>query len=335
MKTYLATLILLLACCGAIIWWPQTATEIRSADTPQPAQVVSVEPRAASPTPIQPSAATPLPRSFQGTDIDGRLRVDANGNLLIELPVRHLFDYFLSSHGEETLEASIARLRHYIAQQLQEPAQTQALQLLDVYLDYKRQLIDLEEALPSLTDWQGIRQREMAVRSLRAGLFSREAHEAFFAGEEAYNQFTLDRREILDNNSLSAEEKGQAIQALRETLSPSLAQAMLPQLQNELRQQTRSLLQRNGSPSELHALRQQLVGSAAAERLQTLDQQRSAWQQRLASYQQTRSELDANPGLSVTERQAALDQWISEHFSESERLRLEAALSLQASRNDN
>ena len=338
LRTYVVTLTLALATITGVIWWSQPAT-----DTPLPAASTaesenrSVTPAAesADATRPLPNGIKPLPASFQGTEIDGRLRVDASGNLIIEGEIRHLFDYFLSSFGEEPLKTSIERLQGYITAQLTEPAEGQALQLLQQYLDYKRQLVDLERDLPQLTHLDGIRQREQAVSALRARLFSQEAHQAFFAEEEAYNQFTLNRLSIQNDASLSAEQKSQAMQALRDSLPEILEQAVLPQLQSELHQQTQALRARNGSPEELRALRQQLVGSEATARLEALDQQRADWQQRLKRYSSAKAEIENNPGLSETDRQAALDELISNNFNEQERLRLDAALALHQSRQDN
>ena len=125
------------------------------------------------------------------------------------------------------------------------------------------------------------------------------------------------------------------MQALRDSLPEILEQAVLPQLQIELHQQTQALRARNGSPEELRALRQQLVGSEATARLEALDQQRADWQQRLKRYSSAKAEIESNPGLSQTDRQAALDELISSNFSEQERLRLDAALALHQSRQDN
>lgn len=338
LRTYVLTLTLALATITGVIWWSQPATDTALPGAPTAAsdnRGVTPASESADATRPLPSGIKPLPASFQGTEIDGRLRVDASGNLIIEGEIRHLFDYFLSSFGEEPLKTSIERLQSYITAQLTEPAEGQALQLLQQYLDYKRQLVDLERDLPQLTHLDGIRQREQAVTALRARLFSQEAHQAFFAEEEAYNQFTLNRLSIQNDASLSAEQKGQAMQALRDSLPEILEQAVLPQLQSELHQQTQALRARNGSPEELRALRQQLVGSEATARLEALDQQRADWQQRLKRYSSAKAEIESNPGLSETDRQAALDELISSNFNEQERLRLDAALALHQSRQDN
>ena len=165
-----------------------------SGETPPPAAPPALQQALPAPvTPARKAAGLGLPASFVGTEVDGRFRVDAAGNLIVSEDIRRIFDYFLASLGEESLDASVARLRGYIDGQLQEPARARAQALLDQYLAYKRELVLLERDLPQLASLDAMRQREAAVQALRARLFDSESHQAFFAREEGYNRFTLER----------------------------------------------------------------------------------------------------------------------------------------------
>lgn len=275
---------------------------------------------------------SPLPASFAGTQVDGRFEVDQAGNLLVSRDIRRIFDYFLSAIGEEPLAASIQRLQAYIRSQLQPPARDQALVLLEQYLDYKRQLVILEKDLPQLASLDAMRQREQAVQALRAGIFNQDVHQAFFAEEEAYNQFTLQRLAIRQDASLDDRQKAAALDQLRNSLPESLQQAIVPQLQNELHQQTLALQAQGASPQQIQQLRLQLVGAEATMRLEALDQQRQRWQQRLGDYRQEKSRIEANQGLNANDKQAAIERLAEEHFDQQERLRLEAAEQLADAR---
>lgn len=268
-----------------------------------------------------------LPRSFNGTRIDGRLQQDAAGNLIIDGDVRRLFDYFLSAIGAEPLTHSVQRLRQYIDAQLPEPAQTQAQtqaqNLLDQYLDYKRELLALDSAarphsLPAL------RERLAAVQALRARIFSQTAHQAFFANEEAYDRFTLERLAIQLEPGFDTNAKGAALDRLHAALPAELQDALVPQLQTQLRQQTAALQASGGDAAQLRQLRQQLVGNAATERLEALDRQRQAWQQRLAEFEQEKSRIERSQGLGEADKQAAIERLAEQRFDSSERLRLQA-----------
>ena len=285
---------------------------------------VSPAPEAARPAASVEAVLASLPPSFRGTEVDGRFELDAAGNLIVSEEVRQLFDYFLAAIGEEPLERSIQRLRDYIDASLVAPARDQAQALLDQYLDYKRQLAQLEQELPQLATLDGLRSREAAVQALRARVFSPQAHQAFFAREEGFNRFSLERLAIRQNAALDDAGKAAAIDRLRAALPEELHEQVLPQLQQELRMQTERL-GANATPGQIRQLRQQLVGAEATARLEALDAQRQQWRQRLHDYLAEKQRLEAHRGLSGTEREAALQRLIEERFDERERLRLDAA----------
>lgn len=271
-----------------------------------------------------------LPSSFVGTEVDGSFRVDAAGNLIISEDIRRIFDYFLASIGEESLDASVSRLRNYIDSQLQEPARTRAQTLLEQYLSYKRELVLLERDLPQMANLDAMRQRETAVQALRARLFDSETYQAFFAREEGYNRFTLERLAIQHDGKMSAEEKGVAVDRLRASLPEELQDAVLPRLQQELRQNTARLQAEGASDAQIRQMRQQLVGAEATTRLEALDSQRQNWQKRLDGYLAEKARIDASEGLSAGDKRAAIEALAAERFDERERLRLDAAEQLAA-----
>jgi lipase chaperone LimK len=262
--------------------------------------------------------------------VDGVFRLDAHGNLLISEDIRRIFDYFLAAIGEEPLSASVARLRAYIAAQLPVQAREQALALLNQYLDYKRELVLLERDLPQMANLDALRQRESAVQALRARLFDSQTQQAFFGREEAYNQFSLQRLAIANDRQLDDNAKAVAIDQLRNSLPAEMQDAVLPQLQNDLRQQTAALQAAGAKPEQIRQLRQQLVGAEATQRLEALDQQRQTWKKRIAQYRQEKTAIENNSGMSASDKRAAINKLAVENFDERERLRLEAAEQLSA-----
>ena len=311
---------------------PATAPQATAQSGPPPAKP---QPARIEPGPPAPGSNTSaLPRSFAGTDVDGQFSLDEAGNLIVSMDIRRVFDYFLSAYGEESIRTSIERLQAYIRSQLDEPAEGQALALLEQYLDYKRQLIELERNLPQMADLGAMRQRELAVQELRARIFSAEAHQAFFAQEEAYNLFTLQRLAIRHDPALSDRQKAEAVDQLRAGLPEELQEMVAPQLQAELRQQTAALQAQGASPAQIQQLRLQLVGAEATARLEALDQRRQQWQARLDDYRREKARITANRGLSEEDRQAAIAGLAAQRFDERERLRLDAAEQLAASREE-
>lgn len=289
------------------------------------AQDKRINTRATLPPPIAPARLTPAaqePTSLRGTEVDGELLVDARGNLVLTSQVRHLFDYFLSLIGEESSQQARQRIRDHLTAQLDEPARGQALELLETYLDYQYQLVDLEARFPVAERLEDLLAREQAVQQLRARLFSREAHEAFFAGEEIYNNFTLERLTIQQDPSLSDREKGLAIEALRENLPEEMQQLLVPQIHNDLREQTLALRAAGADEGRIRQLRMGMLGPEATERLEELDRSRAEWRERVAAFQQERERILSQPGLADSDRRAAVNALLEEQFTANERLRL-------------
>lgn len=263
-----------------------------------------------------------LPASVRGTDVDGQLEVDSRGNLVVTSQVRHLFDYFLSLVGEEDAVTSKQRIRAYLAEQLEQPALGQAHALLDSYLDYQRQVAELESRFPVTETLDDLLAREQAVQQLRASLFDREAHEAFFAGEELYNNFTLERLAIQQDEFMSGQQKAEAIEALRENLPEEMQQLLVPQIQNELRDQTLALREAGANEDAIRELRMGMLGPEATGRLEELDLRRAEWRQRVDAFNRERESILAEPGLAEHDRQAAVSALMQDSFTETERLRL-------------
>lgn len=335
MKKILLLTPVLFALCLTLALYLQPATAPITAGLEKPIAAVSTHAQPKhTPPPNTPRTTTApnnsLPPSFEGTTVDGIFRLDADGNLLISEDIRRIFDYFLAAVGEEPLRASVARLRAYIVAQLPANAREQALTLLNQYLDYKRQLVLLERDLPQMANLDALRQRESAVQALRARLFDSQTQQAFFGREEAYNQFTLQRLAIAHDRQLDDNAKAVAIDQLRNSLPAEMQDAVLPQLQNDLRQQTAALQAAGAKPEQIRQLRQQLVGAEATQRLEALDQKRQTWKKRIAQYREEKTAIENNPGLSASDKRAAINQLALENFDERERLRLEAAEQLSA-----
>ena len=77
-----------------------------------------------------------LPRYLSDTEIRGQLSIQQDGSLIITDEIRKLFDYFYIMIGDRSQAEIHAIIVAHIQQQLVEPAQGQALQLLQQYTDY-------------------------------------------------------------------------------------------------------------------------------------------------------------------------------------------------------
>jgi len=269
-----------------------------------------------------------MPKSLMDTEVDGALEVDKNGNLIISGSIRQTFDYFLSAIGEEDLTTIVARIRAYIRHKLADHPQAakQAEQILDGYLSYR-------DALGRIPQIQGdpaknmaaIRQQKEQIASLRTQYMSREVIDAFFGDEDAYDRYTMARIEVMQDKTLSATEKAKRSAELLNTLPPQMKESVqtLNKYQ-ELTTLTDDWKARGGKPEELRAIREQIVGAEATDRLEALDKERAEWDGRINAYLQTRDTIMKNPALSDGERQRQLNEIKNKDFNEQERVRVGA-----------
>lgn len=269
-----------------------------------------------------------LPRSLVGTSVDGQLEADAAGHLKLTRGVRDLFDYFLSLIGEEPLLTVRARLLAYIHAHLPPTAAAEAAALLDHYLAYKTaegQAAQQAGGNANALTLDAVTQRFDTLQTLRTQYFSVAEREAFFADDEALDRYTVARLKVLQDTSLSPADKARRINELTANLPPALrASLSVADTVQTLDALTADWKARGGSPQELRAAREQLVGPEAANRLEALDRQRSAWTIKLQSYDAQSQALQTDATLSDTQRQQALAQLRHQLFTPQEQLRLQA-----------
>lgn len=268
-----------------------------------------------------------LPPSLQGTEVDGELEVDAQGRLRITGGIRRVFDYFLSAVGEEPLETILKRIRAYIRHKLPAGAAAEAERLLDSYIDYKRALdaIPQVQATPGQLDLPALRRQMQQVQSLRTQFFSPEVITAFFGDEDIYDRYTLERLDLMQDKSLSPQQRAERLAALEQQLPESMRESIrvINQVQN-LEALTQDWKRRGGSAAELRQLRETIVGPEAADRLEALDKENAQWDQRMASWYAERAAILGNKALSEQDRQRQVEEARRSRFNDSERLRVES-----------
>ena len=309
---------------GLLGWWQQPSVSVAShPDAPALLQ----NPQAAQPLAVVPVAPDYAAlKTFRGAAVDGQLRTDFKGRLVIDMQLRHWIDFHLSAQGEVPL-AQIVALMQQQMQQLPQPGQQQALQLLDDYLGYLQALAgyDAEAARrlvqPGMDDLEA---RLLWQQRLRREWLQPLVVEAFFGAEEQLDQHTLASRRLRRDGA-----SPEALAALEQSLPEPLQQMRQESRQLiELRQQEQQLSQSN-DPRALQQWREQQFGPEAAGRLADLDKKHQQWQQRLQAYQAYRNSL-AVQGLNERDRERLLATYQRKHFSEAEQKRLPAALSLLA-----
>lgn len=266
-------------------------------------------------------------RTFRGASQDGALRTDHRNNLVVDMQLRHWIDFHLTAQGELSLD-EIVELMHLQIQQLPEPGQRQAFKILSDYLGYLGQV--------------GVYDEEMAKRLLKSGVSEVEARilwqqrlrrewlephvvEAFFAGDEDIDLYTLEQQKLRHAGANQDE-----LAALEITL-PEPIRVMRKESRQLLTMATaeRELKEQGATDVAIQNWRIQEYGAEAAERLAVLDKKHNDWQQRLQLYQQYQ-QSPALEHLEEADKQKLLHVYQKKHFSLNEQKRLQAALQLLA-----
>jgi lipase chaperone LimK len=316
---------------GAIVLCARRETDPPERVQPPPAVVNGAVAARRQPPPLdagQPRAAAlpadetpPLPHSLEGTEVDGWLGVDDDGRLVVTPGARWFFDYFLSATGEEAPEQIRARIVSEIDKRLPPTAAREAVDLLDRYLAYR----DRVRTLLASGAPDDVERRLAQLRDIRRQAFGAADAAALFGDEEAVQALDIERRRVLSDATLSPDERERRLGDIEQQLPPAARQARADSATLiQLNEDERQLRGAGASPEDLHALREQRFGGEAADRLDALDRERAAWQQRLDDYRSARRALEDSAALSTDARARAVETLLAERFSPEERLRVEA-----------
>tara|TARA_R110002072_G_scaffold90500_10_gene202540 strand:+ start:17382 stop:18479 length:1098 start_codon:yes stop_codon:yes gene_type:complete len=279
----------------------------------------------------------PLPGTLEGTIMQQALVVDEEGNLRISSDLKRVFDFFLSTIEEEDLSVILNRIREYLDFSLDEPALSQAKEIMEQYVALKKALFDFEversESLKRIMDQSGdmkgetylslLKEQLDAQRDLRSLHLSPDTHEAFYSDEEVYDSYSLSRMEVKADKRLSEEEKqarfaeidAQAPQEIVESRRES-------QVTDILKAKTQALKSTGASQQAIKALRTEMLGPEAAERFDVLDQERASWNNKIERYLQQRQAILNNDGLGEETKLRQVDALRQRDFDPREQIRL-------------
>jgi lipase chaperone LimK len=253
--------------------------------------------------------------SLRGTEVDGEVSFDANGNVLLDPGLRRLFDYHLSLIGERD-PAQIRRLlEDYLLGRHRRKQVDSVLGYFDRYVGYLQRLA--ESKIGESIDPQ---DRLAKATALRRQMLGDEMASAFFSEEEALAALTLERMAIAADRALTAEQKSQRLAALdRSEGYTARAEADTARV---VADENRRLDRAHATAHQRAVEREAMWGKEAAGRLARLDEQRAQWDARIEQYLFARSRIDADRSLSPAARAQALAALRAQRFDAAEQRRI-------------
>lgn len=266
------------------------------------------------------------PKSLEGIDLNIALPLDRDGNLIIGMELKDLFELYLTAMGEETLGDILLRTQNALAQQLKAPALEQGYDALRRFIDYKIELANLEKQSidENLSELENVRQQKEILAAIQQEYFSPIEREALFAAESEYDNFMLEHLSIQENESLTAEEKQQQVEMLEASLPEDVRigreNAVAPA---KIYQQANLMKAEGRSNEEVYRMRAESLGDEAASALALLDQERDQWQQRLIAFDSQYESIVAS-GLSMGDQQAEVNTVLARDFNTTESIRVRA-----------
>lgn len=269
--------------------------------------------------------------NLEGTNIDGALKADIDGNLILDLEVRDFFDYFLSIADDIGAELAIAEIQRYAQTYLPEPATSQVLELLDNYLRYKQGEFELQQTpitQATLADGDALQLLRTSfdkLREQRQALFSLEQDSALFGLEDSYANYTLSSLALMADETTSDEQKRASLMTLESEL-PSALSASITQTRVDRERQLviESVLTSPQDDTQVYErLNQQGLDQRQIDSVIERRQQQRLFDSEYQRYQQAKLGLNLKPG---SERYAIQLQELQNRFFVSQEAQTQAKL---------
>ena len=238
---------------------------------------------------------------LQGSAIDGRLAQDASGELIVDDALKGYFDYLLLVEDLWGMHRLKEWFALYATQKLDIEAAQQAFDIFNNYIDY---LSAIENIQPPYFEQEQIayllvdRSHNVFIEKIKPELQTfinqRQQIRNQFLSEEVQSQFFDEEDKVLIDAINKTDD-----QVLYETASISEYSGNESAVRDNFRQYRFSHYQKVKqrtkhtivNANELLDSRVALFGSDAAERLETLDQKRRQWRQRLESFKKDQAAI--------------------------------------------
>lgn len=267
-----------------------------------------------------------LPSSLEGINTDIGLTVDTNGNLIVNMALKDLFEIYLSAIGEEELGDIVLRIQSALERQLTSPALEQGYEVLKRFIDYKIELANVKQQSidPLLSELENTRHQKETLANIRQAYFTPDEFNTLFATEMEYDAFMLEHLTIQDSEHFSPYEK----QQMSEDLVRALPENIRTIRENIMRsghayEQAKRMKAQGASTEEVYQMREKYLGSDAAIALAELDDKRERWKQRLDEFHIQYTTI-IQSDMSVENKNTEINTLLARSFTDIERVRVRA-----------
>ncbi|MCG9682649.1 lipase secretion chaperone [Vibrio sp. Isolate23] len=228
---------------------------------------------------------------------------------------RDLFDYTLSSLGEQEMDQIKTRIQN-VSQREKELSLDETL--FETFLQYKSELGTLESVTFRTITLSDLEQLHLQILALQNQYFTDPQIELLFSEENRLRQLAIDKLAIA-KQGLDPESQAQWLEA---TLSGQPDYILRAERNNQL------IIGLNHSEQmeaqDKHLTRVELVGEEAAGRLSKLDEKREQFNSQLDSYLAQRNDILADNTLSDAAKQTQIAYLREQSFDTVQWRRVEA-----------
>jgi len=254
-------------------------------------------PRAPAPAPVAHEAAPAVPASLAGTTPDGTAQATADDALVLDPALIRLFDYWLTTVGEQPIAAIRSQVEHDLDGRLGPRAARQAKDLYARYVQFKEALKSQRPAKPAGRSVDILREGLRRMQALRAAYFSEAESRALFGLQDAEASAALARMAVEQDPSLAAAQRQQRLAELDAQLPANVRAAREASMTVvRLEEAAQKIRAAGGSEDDVYRMRATATSPEAANRLADVDREEAAWKARIAAYQAQRGAVLASPG---------------------------------------
>ncbi len=257
-------------------------------------------------------------QSLIGTDIDGGLKADRNGNLIIDKDIKVFFDYLFQAAPEVGGIAVIDKIKSLSESSLPDKAHASAMKILDDYLVYKEEVSMINQR--KLTDENRLAILEGTLSEmeiLQDSIFSPEVTDAFFGEEKAYAKYSIENMKIMTDKNLTENERNTLLKNNRMKLSEDV-QAVIEDSEKERVRynQIRSITQELKDPEQIkYALLDKGIPDEVASKIATKKRKEIMFNEKYKTYL---NEIKKYENINVENYQKIKEELMNQHFETSE-----------------